>query len=65
MTEIFNGEKEKITNKGTDEQYLAVFVTNYNSSLSFVPNFRILSKVVAEKFLTEKKFTDRQKDKQT
>ena len=31
------------------------FVTQYNSSLSsFVPNFRILSQVVAEKFLTEK-----------
>ena len=66
VTEISNGEKEKITNKGTDEQYLAVFVTQYNSSLSsFVPNFRILSKVVAEKSLTEKKFTDRQADKQT
>ena len=40
------------------------FVTQYNSSLSrFVPNFRILSQVVAEKSLTEKKFTDRQTDK--
>ena len=36
-------------------QYVAVFVTQYNSSLSsFVPNFRILSQVVAEKSLTEK-----------
>ena len=36
--------------------YVAVFVTQYNSSLSsFVPNFRILSQVVAEKSLTEKK----------
>ena len=26
----------------------------------FVPNFKILSKVVPEKSLTEKKFTDRQ-----
>ena len=36
--------------------YVAVFfVTQYNSSLSsFVPNFRILSRVVAEKSLTEK-----------
>ena len=31
------------------------FVTQYNLSLSsFVPNFRILSQVVAEKSLTEK-----------
>ena len=37
-------------------QYVAVFVTQYNSSLSsFVPNFRILSQVVAEKSLTEKR----------
>ena len=37
-------------------QYVAVFVTQYNSSLSsFVPNLRILSQVVAEKSLTEKK----------
>ena len=44
--------------------YVAVFVTQYNSSLSsFVPNFRILTQVVAEKSLTEKKFTDRQTDK--
>ena len=42
------------------------FVTQYNSSLSsFVPNFRILSQVVAEKSLTEKKFTDRQTNRQT
>ena len=38
--------------------YVAVFffvVTQYNLSLSsFVPNFRILSQVVAEKSLTEK-----------
>ena len=40
--------------------YVAVFVTQYNSSLSsFVPNFRILTQVVAEKSLTEKKFTDK------
>ena len=36
-------------------QYVAVFVTQYNSSLSsFVPNLRILSQVVAEKSLKEK-----------
>ena len=35
-------------------QYVAVFATQYNSSLSsFVPNFRILCQVVAEKSLTE------------
>ena len=49
-------ERKKITNKGTDQQYVAIFVTQYNSSLSsFVPNFGILTKVVAEKSLTEKK----------
>ena len=36
-------------------QYVAVFATQYNSTLSsFVPNFRILTQVVAEKSLTEK-----------
>ena len=36
-------------------QYVAVFITQYNSSSSsFVPNNRILSQVVAEKFLTGK-----------
>ena len=41
---------------------MAVFVTQYNSSLSsFVPNFRALSQGVAEKSLTEKRLqTDRQ-----
>ena len=34
VTEIFIGKKEKLTNKGTDKQYVAVFVTQYNSSLS-------------------------------
>ena len=44
-----------MNNKGTDKQYVAVFGTQYNSSLSsFLPNFRILSQVVAEKSLTEK-----------
>ena len=31
----------------------------------FVPNFKILGQVVAEKSLTEKKFTDRQTNTQT
>ena len=31
----------------------------------FVPNFKILGQVVSEKSLTEKKFTDRQTDRQT
>ena len=36
-------------------QYVALFVTQYNSSLSSrVPNFRIQSQVLAERFLTEK-----------
>ena len=37
-------------------QYVAVFfITPYNSSLSsFVPNFRIIRQVVAEKSLAEK-----------
>ena len=35
--------------------YVTVFVTQYNSSLSnFVPPFRSLTQVVAEKSLTEK-----------
>ena len=43
------------------------FVTQYNLSVSsFVPNFRILSQVVAEKSLTEKSLqTDKQTEKQT
>ena len=43
--EIFIGEKEKWTNKGTDMLYVAVFLLHISS---FVPNFRILSQVVAE-----------------
>ena len=63
MTEISIGEKE-------NEQAICgcfVFVTQYNSSLSsFVPNFRALSQVVAEKYLTEKSLkTNRQTDRQT
>ena len=67
MRETFIGEKEKITNKWTDKQYVAVFcfvlffAIQFNLSLSsFVPNFRILSQVVAEKSFTEKTFTNRQ-----
>ena len=51
-------------------KYVAVFVTQYNSSLSsFVQNFRIISEVVAEKSLTEKMaiilyiISERQKEK--
>ena len=41
--------------------FFVFFVTLYNSSLSsIVPNFRILSQAVAEKSLTEKRFTNRQ-----
>ena len=55
LTEISIREKEKWTNEGTDMQYVDVFVTQNNSSLwSFVPNFRILTQVVAEKSLTIK-----------
>ena len=55
VTEISFGETEKITNKKTDKQYGADFVTQYNSSLSsFVPNFRILNRVNTEKSTTEK-----------
>ena len=47
--------------------WLFFFVTQYSSSLSsFVQNFRILTKVVAEKSLTKKKVykhTDRQTNK--
>ena len=66
MTEISIREKEKRTNKGTDKQYVAfTFVTQYQSPLSsFVPNFRILTQVVAEKSLAEKKVY-RQTDRQT
>ena len=36
-------------------QHVAVLATQHNSLLpSFVPNFRILSQVVAEEFLIEK-----------
>ena len=55
--EIFDrnfGEKEKLTDKGTDVQYVDFFAAQYDSSLSsFVSNFRIPSQLVAEKSLTE------------
>ena len=52
VTEIFIGEKEKQINKGTNNQYVTVFVTQYNVSLSsFVTTFRMLTQVVAEKSL--------------
>ena len=55
VTEIFIGEKEKNEQiSGTDKQYVAVFVTQYSSLSSFVPNFRTLRQVAAEKSLTEK-----------
>ena len=51
----FHWRESKINKKGTDKQYVIVFGTQYNSSLSsFVPNFRILTQVVAERSLTEK-----------
>ena len=46
-------EKNEKLKEGKNEK--SSFVTQYNSSLSsFVPNFRILTQVVAEKSLTEK-----------
>ena len=40
---------------------MALFVTQHYSSLSScVPNFRILSQVLAESFLTDKNGTDKQ-----
>ena len=41
-----------------------LFFVRQSSLSSFVPNFRILTQVVAEKSLTEKKFTDRQTERQ-
>ena len=52
--------------KGLISNMWLFFVTQYNLSLSsFVPNFKFLIQVDAEKSLTEKKFTDRQTDRQT
>ena len=63
----FHWRERKCTDKGTDKQYVAVFVTKYNLSLSsFVPNFRALSQVFAEKSLTEKSLqTNKQTNRQT
>ena len=52
--------------KRTDAICGCNLVTRYKLSLSsFVPNFRALVQVVAEKSLTEKKFTDKQTNTQT
>ena len=61
LTENFAREKEKWTNKGLINNmwlffFCFFFSSQYNSSLtSFVLSFRILSQVVAEKSLNEKK----------
>ena len=55
MTEIFIGRKKNEHISGLICNMWLSFVTQYNSSLSsFVPNFSILSQIVAEKSLTEK-----------
>ena len=65
VTEISIGEKENEQIMGLISNMWLIFVTQYNSSLSsFVPNFRALSRVVAEKSLIEKKVY-RQTAKQT
>ena len=46
------GKNEKLKKRRQNEDYL--FLTQYDSSLCFVPNFRILTQVVAEKIMTEK-----------
>ena len=67
MTEISIGEKEKLTNKGTEKHYVDVFLLHIHVQLilsSFVPNFRTVTQVVAEKSLTEKSLqTNKQTDK--
>ena len=57
LTEKFPLERKKNEQKGPiNIIWLLLFFAQYISSLSnFVPNFRILSQVVAEKSLTEKK----------
>ena len=56
-------ERKNVQIKGLISNMWLFFVTQYNSSLSsFVPNFRIISQVVAEKSLTEKSL-DRQTKK--
>ena len=58
VTEILIGEKEKLTNKRNEKQGEAdslLHNTNVTSCPTFVPNFKILGKVVPEKSLREKK----------
>ena len=52
-------ERKKRTNRGTDKAICGRCLhTQYKLSYQmFVPNFKILGQVVAEKFLTKTKFT--------
>ena len=51
----FYWRERKWTKKGLIRNMWLFFATQYNSSLSsFVPNFRIITQVVIENFLTEK-----------
>ena len=52
------GNKGNWTNKGTDKQHVADSLIH---STSCVPNSKILSQVVAEKYLTKEKVRKRQK----
>ena len=52
MTEIFVGEKEKWTNKGTDKQYVADSLL-HSSTCHTQPLNQILGQEVAKKALTE------------
>ena len=54
VTEILIGEKEKRT-KGNGKQEEADYLTQYKSYPTFVPNFKIVGAVIAEKSLTKKK----------
>ena len=59
--------KKRWTNKGTDTPCVADSLIQYNLSyLMFVPNFKILGQVVAEKPLTKISYSlpwmDRQKE---
>ena len=56
MTEILIGEKEKRT-KGNGKQEEADYLTQYKSYPTFVPNFKIVGAVIAQKSLTKKKTT--------
>ena len=61
MTLIFVGEKAKKTNKGTDKQYVAddSFLHSTTCHIRYLYKNKILSQVVSEKCLTEKKFTNK------